>query len=117
MRKRKRKEAEFRISLALPWLLRLPDSTYKGTHGRNQYLIVTKAEVKESAETEEGAGRVAFQPMTGELTRAAGAHVPGALLQFTEVRLGFSKRIQGAAVEQEDFNKVLAIAYGCLNIT
>lgn len=113
--KQPRNKAEFRITLSLPWLLRLPDLTFEGKHGRNQYRLFTKAVLDRDGDEEERDPRVAFRAMTGEITEAKGAHLPGAMLRYTEVSIGFFKRIRGTAVCKEDFDAVITIAHGCLN--
>jgi len=108
-------EAQFRISLALPWLLKLPDSTFEGRHGRNRYLLATKAHVTSVGQTAPNEAAVLFRPMSGQLTAASGAQIPGAMLRYTEAIIEFSKRIRGPAVAEDDASKVLAIAHTCLN--
>jgi len=110
-----RTECQFRISLALPWLLKLPDSTYEGRHGRNQYRLVTKAHVTSVGNAVGEGASVMFHAMSGQLTRATGAQVPGAMLRYTEVVIDFFKKIAGSAVSQDDRKRVITIACRCLN--
>lgn len=110
-----RTDAQFQVSLALPWLLKLPDSTFEAQHGRNRYLLATKAYMTSVGETASDEAAVLFRPMSGQLTAAAGARVPGAMLHYTEATIGFFKQIRGPAVAEDDTKKVLAIARTCLN--
>jgi hypothetical protein len=115
MDEEEKSEVQFSISLALPWQLRVPDGIFEGRHGRNHYALATKAASNRVGNSVPVQPTVLFRVMSGELTSAAGAHVPGAMLCYTEVTITFLKRVPHAAIETEDTERVIASAHKYLN--
>lgn len=104
----------FEISLALPWLLRLPDSVLRCKVGRSEYLLVTKAHVTEIGASKGDHPGISFG-LNGTLAAAKGADVPGAMLRFTEVLLKFSKRLHTDLVRPEESRRAAKAAHKFLN--
>lgn len=107
-------EVRFVATFALPFALRLPDELYRCRYGRHDFVIETrwiqetlgdKQESEQSAadaEKTEQHGTMMFHVATGRLTSATGAHVPGAMLTYTVVRVGFSRRLPGSEITLAD---------------
>lgn len=79
----------YTFKLELPYLLRIPNKLYQLRYGRSHSTIKTESVDKSIGEDSESKGRVMFKVVTGELTEASGADVPGALLRFTRVEICF----------------------------
>jgi hypothetical protein len=107
-------EVHFVATVALPYTLRLPDEIYNCKYGRNEFAIETHlieenlGEAQESKETIAEAGKTEkqgifmFQAKTGKLTSAEGAHIPGAMLRYTIIKVGIGRRLPGPEITKTD---------------
>jgi hypothetical protein len=108
-------EAAFQVSLALPWLLKLPDAEYHAKRGRDEYVVRTKRHVLAVGSHDSPEPSVMFDQRTGELASATGAHVPGAMLRHTEVHIGFFTRVPSMDMDHQRRDRVIVLAYQALN--
>ena len=92
----KPKECHFAFSIALPWLLQIPNRTFRTRSGHNECGIST---LKQNVNLDSSSGtsaHVLFRGIDGLLTSATDAEVPGAMLSYTRVSIEFTRKIEAA---------------------
>jgi len=113
---------QFVATFALPYALRLPDAVYKCRYSKHEFTVETRwvhesfghsnKESKKGPPSDQNVGgtgdedlvtgKIMFHAATGRLTLADQAYVPGALLKYTIVQVGFSRRLKGPKVTEAD---------------
>jgi len=93
-------EIGFLFKLCLPYCLRLPDKSYKLRYGAGSCVIETHRVDAFLRKSSDSPGCVAFKAVSGELTEASGADIPGAMLRYTVATIMFGKRLHGPEVAE-----------------
>lgn len=109
------RRAYFEVSLALPWLLHLPDLEFVCKIGPNDCRLLTKAHIAEAGQPHGDKPQMAVGLNTGAIMIGKGVHLPGAMLKYTEVFIRFSKILKTESVTQEDSREVTTVARDFLN--
>jgi hypothetical protein len=108
---------EVRITLVLPFVIRLNDACYHGKVEGNQFNLHLKYCIKNPAKESDKESIVAFKLTTGELDEASNIKVPGALLQYSMAQVQFWRNVEfdSAEAQQGSIQKCLDRAFLYLN--
>jgi hypothetical protein len=87
-----KREIEIKVTLALPFMVRLRDGTYHGRIERDEFLLHLRSYRTDLGEDTGQESKVLFQASTGKLTEAYQVRVPGAMLQYSLVTLHFWRK-------------------------
>ena len=96
-----KRQIEVRLSLALPFVIRLEDGAYHGYLTNNEFLIHLKYRSINLGEDTTQESSFAHKVSTGELTEAHNINVPGAMLQYSFVTMQFWKRVSSLSNNEE----------------
>jgi hypothetical protein len=113
-----RLEAEFIVTVALPYYLRIPDTAFHCP----QYNLSTQLQeqsIGDPAKAPHLEGRdtafVCYRVATGELTGAKGIETPGAMLRYTLVSIAFRRIIDRPDISEAHEQQIINIVHKYLN--
>ena len=106
-----RKMVEFSVSLALPWLLAVPDQSYDCRFHTNHFHVSTR-QIVEKREGESGFG---IMVNTGAITNPSSAQIPGRMSAYSEINITFGLEVAEVPVPHEEIKRVIDLAFHLLN--